>query len=118
VTEEAEHGSGTLGRHSFDKQYTGDLVAAGKGEMLTARSVTKGSSAYVAIERVVGALQGKKGAFVLQTSGAMARVGDQRMTVDIVPDSGTDELTGIAGKMVITIDGGKHLFALDYTLPQ
>lgn len=46
----------SLGRMSLDKQFSGDLVAVGKGEMLTAMTPTRGSAGYVAIERVTGTL--------------------------------------------------------------
>ena len=51
-----------LGRMSIDKQITGDLVAS-----------TRGSAGYVAIERVTGVLNGKRGTFVLQHTGTMNR---------------------------------------------
>jgi hypothetical protein len=35
----------------------------------------------------------------------------------VVPDSGTGQLTGIAGKMNIIIAAGKHSYEFDYTLP-
>jgi Protein of unknown function (DUF3224) len=35
-----------------------------------------------------------------------------------VPDSGTGQLVGIAGKMTITITDGKHSYDFEYTLPQ
>jgi hypothetical protein len=38
------------------------------------------------------------------------------MIITVVPDSGTDELAGLAGKMTIHIAGGKHSFDFDYTL--
>jgi hypothetical protein len=38
------------------------------------------------------------------------------MNVTVVPDSGTEELTGIAGTMTITIEGGKHSYSFEYTL--
>ena len=39
-------------------------------------------------------------------------------TINIVPDSGTGQLKGIAGKMTITITAeGKHTYDVEYTLP-
>ena len=38
------------------------------------------------------------------------------LIVTVVPDSGTDQLTGIAGKMTIIIAGGKHSYEFEYTL--
>lgn len=36
----------------------------------------------------------------------------------IAPDSGTEELSGIAGTFRIEIVDGKHLYEVDYSLPQ
>ena len=104
-----------LGRLSIDKQFKGDLEATSKGEMLSAGGRVKGSAGYVAIERVRGSLQGRSGSFVLQHSGRMTR-GVAELTITVVPDSGTDELTDLAGTMKIIIEGGKHSYELTYTL--
>jgi len=105
----------SLGRMSIDKQYHGDIEGSGKGEMLTALTAVKGSAGYVAIERVNGTLQGRKGTFLLQHSGTVTG-GVQQLTVAVVPDSGTGELVGLAGKMTINIVDGKHLYEFEYTL--
>ena len=84
--------------------------------MLSATTAVKGSAGYVAIERVVGTLSGRRGAFVPQHSGTMTR-GQAALTVTVVPDSGTDQLTGLAGKMTITTEGQKHSYEYEYTLP-
>jgi len=107
-----------LGRFSLDKQYHGDLDGTGTGQMLTAGTAVKGSGAYVAIEKVSGTLKGRTGTFVLQHTGSMSG-GNFQLNVTIVPDSGTGQLAGIAGKMTITIAaGGKHSYDLEYTLPK
>ena len=106
----------TLGRMTLDKQYHGDLEATAKGEGLTAGTDVKGSAGYVAIERVTGKLQGRSGSFVLQHTGTMNR-GALQLSVTVVPDSGTGQLAGIAGKLAIVIDNGKHSYGFDYTLP-
>jgi hypothetical protein len=106
-----------LGRMSIDKQFHGDLEASSKGEMLSAMSEVKGSAGYVAIERVTGTLGGRKGSFVLQHSGTMNR-GAASLSVTVVPDSGTGELAGLSGKMAILIEGGKHSYEFEYTLPE
>ena len=109
--------SANLGRMSIDKKFSGDLEATSQGEMLSAMTEVKGSAGYVAMERVSGTLQGRKGTFVLQHSGTMTR-GVPEMSVTVVPDSGTGELAGLAGKMTIKIDAGKHFYEFDYTLPE
>ena len=108
--------SANLGRMSMDKQFYGDLEATSKGEMLSAATEVKGSAGYVAIERVSGTLHGRSGTFILQHSGTMTRNAPQ-MSVTVVPDSGTGELVGLAGKMTIKIADGKHFYEFDYTLP-
>jgi hypothetical protein len=104
-----------MGRMSIDKRYHGDLDATGKGEMLTGMSAVKGSGAYVAIERVSGTLQGRDGSFLIQHGGTMTR-GAPNLSITVVPDSGTGQLAGIAGKMGITIAEGKHSYDFEYTL--
>ena len=108
-------GDPTVGRMSLDKQFHGDLEAASKGQMLTAMTDVKGSAGYVAIERVTGKLHGHSGTFALQHSGSMAR-GAPQLTITVVPDSGTGELVGLAGKMTIDIVDGKHSYDFEYTL--
>lgn len=110
-----EHPS--LARMSIEKQFHGDLEATSKGQMLAASTSVKGSAGYVAMERVSGILQGRSGTFVLQHSGSMAR-GAQQLSVTVVPDSGTGELAGLTGKMVIIIADGKHSYEFEYTLAE
>ncbi len=112
-----EDGEAAIGRMSLDKQFHGDLEGSSKGQMLAAGTAVQGSAGYVAMERVSGALHGREGTFVLQHLGTMTR-GAPRMTVRVVPDSGTGELEGIAGTLNIIIDGGKHFYEFDYTLPE
>jgi hypothetical protein len=106
-----------LGRFSIDKQFHGELDGTSKGEMLTAGSVAKGSAGYVAMEKVTAKLQGLNGTFVFQHSATMTPAA-QRLSVTVVPGSGTDQLAGIAGSMTIKIEGGKHFYEFEYTLPE
>jgi hypothetical protein len=103
-----------LGRMTIDKQFHGDLEGTSKGQMLSARTAVKGSAGYVAIERLTGRLHGKSGTFVLQHSGTMTR-GAPQLSITVVPDSGTGELTGLVGKMTIEIANGKHSYEFEYT---
>ncbi|MGA7161947.1 MAG: DUF3224 domain-containing protein [Bacteroidota bacterium] len=109
--------STTLGRMSIDKQFHGDLEAISKGEMLSAATGVKGSAGYVAIEHVSGTLHGRNGTFVLQHSGTMTR-GAAQLSVTVVPDSGTGQLVGLAGKLAINIIDGKHLYDFEYTFAE
>jgi hypothetical protein len=104
-----------LGRRSIDKVFHGDLDATSVGEMLSAVSATPGSAVYVAIERVSGTLHGRRGSFVLHHTGVMAR-GAQQLTIAVAPDSGTDDLVGLAGTMTIDISDGAHTYEFAYSL--
>ena len=73
------------------------------------------SGGYVAIEKVTGKLNGRSGSFVLQHNATMED-GKPHMNIIVVPSSGSDELTGIAGKMDIIIEAGKHSYVFEYTL--
>lgn len=108
-------GSGR-GRMVIDKQISGDLVASTRGQMLTAMTAVQGSAVYVAIEEVSGRLHGRTGTFVLHHRGVMAR-GAQELSVQVVPDSGTGELVGIAGEFRIRVEDGRHAYSFLYSLP-
>ena len=107
--------AGPFSRLYLDKQFHGDLDATSKGQMLAAGTAVEGSAAYVALEVVTGTLAGRRGSFVLQHSGTMNK-GEPSLTVSVVPDSGTDQLTGLVGKMAIIIEGKKHSYDFEYTL--
>lgn len=103
-----------LGRMSIDKEFHGDLAATSKGEMLSAMGTVKGSAGYVAQERVTGTLQGKRGSFVLQHHATMTR-GTPALQIIVVPDSGTEELSGLQGTMHIVVEGKQHSYVFEYS---
>jgi hypothetical protein len=103
-------------RFSIDKQIHGDLEAITKGEMFSAGNPKEGAAGYVAIEVVNGTLAGKQGSFALQHSATMDHNGN-KMSITVVPGSGTAELKGIAGTFTIVIANGQHSYDLEYTLP-
>lgn len=106
---------GPFSRLFLDKQFHGNLEALSKGQMLGAGTAVEGSAGYVALELVSGTLNGGRGSFILQHTGTMTK-GVPTMMVTVVPDSGTDQLTGLAGRMAITIADGKHSYDFEYTL--
>ncbi len=116
LTVEGQPEGSKIARLSIDKTISGDLVATTAGQMLSAMTETQGSAGYVAIERVDGALHGKRGSFVLQHTGVMNR-GAPSLSVTVVPDSGTGELVGLSGTFNIIIANGKHSYEFSYSLP-
>ena len=106
----------TWGRQTIAKTFHGPLEGSSRGEMLAAGTAVKGSAGYVALEQVTGTLEGRQGSFFLQHFGLMDK-GAPTLTVSVIPDSATGELTGLQGTMTIDISGGKHSYTFTYTLP-
>jgi hypothetical protein len=107
--------TGGFGRMSLDKQFSGDLKGRSAGQMVAAGTAVEGSAAYVAMERVTGTLNGRSGSFILMHNGTMSH-GALELRIIVVPDSGTGELTGLAGTMKIIIEGGKHSWEFEYSI--
>ncbi|MGH1491824.1 MAG: DUF3224 domain-containing protein [Acidimicrobiales bacterium] len=113
----AAEGGDAVTRFALDKTYAGDLIGSAAGQMLASTTAVDGSAGYVAIERIVGSLGDASGSFVIQHFGLMNR-GDPSLDIAIIPDSGTEGLTGISGQMSIDVDAeGNHVYQLDYQLP-
>jgi hypothetical protein len=108
-----------MGRMTIDKTFSGDIDGTSKGEMLTGGTEATGAMAYVALERVSGTLNGHRGSFLLMHNASMLKSDPASgvMQVTVVPQSGTDELAGLSGKLTITIEAGKHSYNLEYELP-
>jgi len=106
-----------LSRFSSDKQIHGDLEATSKGEMFSGGDPKQGVAGYVAMEVVTGSLHGKRGSFALQHAATMDQKGS-KLSIVVVPGSGTGELKGISGTFDIQIANGQHSYDLEYTLPE
>ena len=105
-----------VARMTIEKEFHGDLEGTSSGQMLMAASSSvQGSAGYVAIEKVTGTLGGRSGSFFLQHTGVMTR-GAGELTITVIPDSGTDQLAGLSGRMNIIITDGKHSYEFDYIL--
>ncbi|HUQ82206.1 MAG TPA: DUF3224 domain-containing protein [Gemmatimonadaceae bacterium] len=105
-----------LGRLTIDKRFQGDIDATSKGAMLSVGSASvKNSAGYVAMEHVTGTVHGKTGTFALQHLGVMTR-GEGKLTITVVPDSGTGELTGLSGTMAIDVSNGQHSYTFEYAI--
>ncbi len=106
-----------FGRYSLDKVFKGDITGESRGVMLGTETAVKGSMAYVALETVSGTVNGRTGSFTLMHNGTMQGP-NMTLVVTVVPDSGTEELTGLAGSLKIIIaPDGTHSYEFGYTLP-
>lgn len=104
-----------VGRMLLDKQFSGDLVGVGQGEMLSAGNPAAGSAGYVAIEHVSGTIGSMAGSFALMHTGVM-HDGENTLAITIVPGSGTGELAGIRGSLKLDIVERKHHYVLEYEI--
>ena len=111
-----EQGGLKLNRNAVSKTFYGEMAGTSEAQMLAAFTATPGSAGYVAIEHFTGSVNGKSGSFAMQHSGIMNR-GDAQLTVSIVPDSGSGELTGISGTLDIENSDGQHSYVLNYDFP-
>ncbi len=105
-----------LARFSMVKQIHGDIEGVSEGEMISGGDPKQGEAGYVAMELVTGTLAGKKGSFALQHSATMDK-GGQKLSIVVVPGSGTGDFKGIAGSFEIIIANGQHSYKFEYTLP-
>lgn len=107
-----------LGLFSLEKTFSGEFEGSSKGEMLSGSAESTGAMVYVAIDRVTGKLKGRSGSFLLMHNGTMLKSDPNSgvLSVAIVPHSGTNQLTGISGRLTITIEGKQHRYDLEYEL--
>ncbi len=110
-----------IARFTSDKTWHGDFEGVSHVEMITGSTASTGSMAYVAIERMTGKLNGRQGSFTFSHRASMMK-GDAasagELSITVVPNYGTGELTGLTGSLMIHIDAqGKHTWTFDYSLP-
>ncbi|HVW93465.1 MAG TPA: DUF3224 domain-containing protein [Devosia sp.] len=112
---EAKPEFAAVARLLLDKRFHGPLEAVSRGQMLAVGGEA-GWGVYVAIERVEGTLEGRRGAFVLYHNGVMTPADGQHLEVRVAPLSGTGGLAGLSGHMAIDIVDGRHFYTFDYAL--
>jgi hypothetical protein len=100
------------GRAIVRKTYTGELAATSVAELLTCQGGDDGA-AYLAQERVVGELGGRRGSFVLQHGASGGPGAEPQQWAFVVPGSGAGELAGLRGHGTLA----HELITLDYELP-
>lgn len=106
-----------MGLFRLEKTFTGPLAGKAVGSMISAGTPTPGAAAcYVALDTFSGTLDGRSGSFVLVHRGIMTKSGESDLDVRIATDSGTGQLSGIAGELKIESREGKHFYELTYTL--
>jgi len=109
-------GQPKLTRASVAKSYTGDIEGNAQVEYLMMYR-GDGSAAFVGLERVVGKIGAKRGAFVLQRTGVFED-GQAKESYSVIPGSATGDLQGLRGEGHSAVGHGmEHPFTLSYELP-
>ncbi|MFN8081682.1 MAG: DUF3224 domain-containing protein [Kineosporiaceae bacterium] len=107
----------STGRFDFTKTWSGGMQGGSRGVMLSAGDPQTGNAGYVALEVFDGTIDGRPGQVALHQFGTMNQ-GDYELRYELVPGSGTAELTGITGAIDLVIDAGTHRVTLNYDLGQ
>lgn len=102
-------------RMNFDKTFEGPLAATSVVSMMGLMNQEKMAGAYVALEKVTGSIDGKKGTFCLYHSSS-ANGGVNVQSIQVVPESGTEELSGLKGSMEIDNTKEVHSYTFKYDL--
>jgi hypothetical protein len=97
----------SLVRIHVEEDFEGDITGHGVATFLQTLNAD-GSATFCALERVTGALGGRRGTFVLQDAGALAADGSVTGTWHVVPGSGTGELAGLRGEGGFTAELGQR----------
>ncbi len=102
-----------LTRAHITKSLHGDLSGTGN-LMYVMTYLDIGNASFIGFEKVVGSLGGRTGSFVLRHTGSYD---GEKATAEyeVVPGSGTGELTGLAGTGGFSAgDAAEHDMTFDY----
>lgn len=100
------------GRLDFTKTWSGEIAGESEGVMLSAGDPSTGTAGYVAIETFNGTIAGRAGSLAFQQFGTM--LGEAvELRYEIVPGSGSGELTGLVGAVTLNIVDGVHEVELE-----
>ncbi len=102
------------GRMLIKKTYLGDMNGSGIGQMISKRT-ENGTAVYYAIEEFSGSVKDKSGGLTLVHKGHMSKE-SHSLEVTILQGSGSGELHGISGSMLIVQDPNGHRYELAFEL--
>ena len=108
-----------LSRVAIQKAFAGgDFEGTGEGEgLFCGMDDPTAGAGYVVSERLTGTLHGRTGSFVIQHGGLMGPDVPPHTFGNVVPGSGTGELSGLSGTVQIAQADGVHTMTLTYALP-
>ncbi|MBB5937103.1 DUF3224 domain-containing protein [Streptomyces zagrosensis] len=114
----AEEASPKLAHACVTNTFVGGIEAADTTCEYTIVYATDETGTYTGMEVLAGRLDGRKGTFVVEERGGFDAEGTVRCTFEVVPGTGTEELTGLRGTGSFTVKRGEPAIAytFDYTL--
>ncbi len=104
---------------SSDSIYAGDISGTGKLRYTIQYDADdSGTGRFTGFEQVTGSLGGRTGSFVLKHDGTFESDGTVNYSISIVPNTGTDELTGLHGEgTVVAKPDGEAPYTFSYNIP-
>ncbi|GAA4915222.1 DUF3224 domain-containing protein [Streptomyces coeruleoprunus] len=120
--EERTAGSGEaspkLARASATNTFSGGVEASGTTCEYTIVYVTEKAGTFTGMELLAGRLDGREGTFVVEERGSFDDAGTVHCSFEVVPGTGTGELTGLRGTGGFTYRQGEPSFpyTFDYDL--
>ena len=98
----------TLGRMTIDKTFSGELEGTSKGHMLAAGTNVQGSAGCGPGTCCRNVVRSQR--YFRSAAQRHHDAGAPHLTVTVVPDSATDGLEGLSGRMAIDISEGRHSY--------
>ena len=111
-----DRGGGAKLTHAWgDQALSGDIEGDGRVHWLMSYRPDR-TATYVGLQRIKGAVGGRRGSFVIDASGEFDGAAS-RGSWSIIPASGTGDLKNITGSGAFDAPGGpKATYELDYDL--
>lgn len=101
-----------LFRTEMIHHYEGVIEGEGSIQYLIAENKNL-TGCMVALEKVIGSVDGREGSFVFQQTGAFDH-GKIKMTLTVLPGSGTDQLSGLSGQATIESELHQEVYSLQF----
>ncbi|MEU8827175.1 DUF3224 domain-containing protein [Streptomyces sp. NPDC048636] len=107
-----------IARAQVTNGYTGAITAPVTVCQYSIVYTTEKTGSFTGHELVDGELDGRRGGFVLAQRGTFGEDGTVHCSFEVVPGSGSGELTGLTGRGSFTAPHGvkEIVYALDYEL--
>ncbi|MFI5687191.1 DUF3224 domain-containing protein [Streptomyces sp. NPDC051636] len=103
-----------LARASVTNTFTGGIEAAPTTCEYTIVYGTEKTGTFTGLELLSGRLDGREGSFVLEERGSFEADGSVRCSFEVVPGTGTGELTGLRGTGTFTYRPGETPFPYSF----